>query len=297
MQRGLYDTVVIVPAVIPRIGPIGFIGPVCLPWAIPAEQKNKEAVWMVSQQIQSGKRLRYIAMSEIYLIRHGQASFGEDNYDRLSPLGVRQAQCLARHLARTGKSFDAVYCGEMERQQNTAREFFKHYSSKGLAVTRPTVSKAFNEYDSFAVWQALIPGMLEDDPSIANELKKLPGDQKAFQGIFGPLMTRWISGNYHADNIPRWDDFTRRVQQGVEELMARHVGKKRLVVFTSGGPISVALQIALGLPDKKALEISWQLLNASITRIKYSHRGMMLAGFNEVAHLELEGEEGLISYR
>ena len=236
-------------------------------------------------------------MSEVYFIRHGQASFGEDNYDRLSPLGVRQAQCLAKHLARTGKTFDAVYFGEMERQQNTAREFLNHYSSMGLSVIPPVVSRAFNEYDSFTVWHALIPEMLEDEPSIAKELEKLPADQKAFQRIFRPLMTRWISGNYQADNIPRWDDFTRRVKQGTEELMALHRGNKRLAVFTSGGPISVAVQISLGLSDSKALEISWQLLNASITRIKYNHRGMMLAGFNEVTHLELEGEEGFITYR
>jgi broad specificity phosphatase PhoE len=236
-------------------------------------------------------------MSEIYFFRHGQASFGEDNYDRLSPLGVRQAQCLAKHLARTGKLFDAVYYGEMERQQNTAREFLNHYSRIGLAVTSPVVYKAFNEYDSFAVWQALIPEMLQEDPSIAGELDRLPGDQKAFQRVFAPLMARWISGNYQADNIPRWDDFARRVKLGIKELTARHVGHKRLAVFTSGGPISVAVQTSLDLSDSKALEISWQLLNASITRIKFSRRGMILAGFNEVTHLELAGEEGFITYR
>ena len=236
-------------------------------------------------------------MSEIYLVRHGQASFGEENYDRLSSLGVRQAQCLAKHLAKVGKSFDGVYYGEMERQQNTAREFINHYSSKGLTVIAPLVSKAFNEYDSFTVWQALIPEMLEDEPSIAKDLDKIPGDQKAFQRVFAPLMTRWIEGKYKADGIPRWDDFTRRVKQGIEELTARHGANKRLVVFTSGGPIAVAVQVVLGLSDKKALEISWQLLNASITRIKYNSRGMMLAGFNEVTHLELEGDKGLITYR
>ena len=236
-------------------------------------------------------------MSEIYFIRHGQASFGADNYDRLSPLGVRQAQCLAKHLAKTDKLFDAVYYGEMERQQNTAREFINHYSSKGLAVLAPVVSKAFNEYDSFAVWHALIPEMLADESSIAKDLDKLPGDQKAFQRVFAPLMTRWITGKYNAGGIPRWEDFTRRVRRGIEGLADRHGSDKRLVVFTSGGPISVAVQIALGLSDKKALEISWQLLNASITRIKYNSHGMMLAGFNEVAHLELEGAEGFITYR
>ena len=69
-------------------------------------------------------------MSEFYFIR--QASFGEDNYDRLSPLGVRQAKCLAKHLAKTGKSFDGLYYGEMERQQNTAREFINHYSNHNI---------------------------------------------------------------------------------------------------------------------------------------------------------------------
>jgi len=236
-------------------------------------------------------------MSEIYFIRHGQASFGSDNYDRLSPLGVRQAQCLAKHLAKTDKSFDGVYYGEMERQQNTAREFINHYSSKGLAVLAPVVSKAFNEYDSFAVWHALIPEMLADDPTIAKDLDKLPGDQKAFQRVFAPLMTRWITGKYKAGGIPRWDDFTRRVRQGIEELAARHGVDKQVVVFTSGGPISVAVQIALDLSDKKALEISWQLLNASITRIKYNSHGIMLAGFNDVTHLELAGAEGFITYR
>ncbi len=121
-------------------------------------------------------------MSEIYFIRHGQASFGEDNYDRLSPFGVRQAQCLAKHLAKTGKSFDGVYYGEMERQRNTAREFIRHYTSEGLAVPPPVVSDAFNEYDSFAVWQALIPEMLEDEPRLPKTWTNFPVIKKHFKG-------------------------------------------------------------------------------------------------------------------
>jgi broad specificity phosphatase PhoE len=70
-----------------------------------------------------------------------------------------------------------------------------------------------------------------------------------------------------------------------------------LAVFTSGGPISVTVKAALGLSDKMALEISWQLMNASITRIKYNSKGFMLAGFNEVTHLELERDERLLTYR
>ena len=38
-------------------------------------------------------------MSAIHLIRHGQASFGADDYDLLSALGERQARLLGESLA------------------------------------------------------------------------------------------------------------------------------------------------------------------------------------------------------
>ncbi len=236
-------------------------------------------------------------MSEIFFVRHGQASFGSDDYDRLSPLGVRQAKILARYLAQTGKIFDAVYYGKMERQQKTAEEFLNHYRDHQLAVPRPQIDDTFNEYDSFAVWEALIPEMTAEQPALAAELEKLPGDQKAFQRIFSKVMNRWTQGEYKAAGIPHWDDFTRRVALGVNKIATRHGAQKRLAVFTSGGPISVAVRSALSLSDRMTLEISWQLMNASVTRIKYNSKGIMLAGFNEVSHLELEGDARLLTYR
>ncbi|EPM78754.1 hypothetical protein A249_34210, partial [Pseudomonas syringae pv. actinidiae ICMP 18804] len=41
-------------------------------------------------------------MGSIYLIRHGQASFGADDYDVLSPVGIRQSRVLGAHLAGLG---------------------------------------------------------------------------------------------------------------------------------------------------------------------------------------------------
>ena len=60
-------------------------------------------------------------MGSIYLIRHGQASFGADDYDVLSPLGVLQAQIAGRHLADLGLHFDRCLSGDLSRQQDTAR--------------------------------------------------------------------------------------------------------------------------------------------------------------------------------
>lgn len=236
-------------------------------------------------------------MSEIYLFRHGQASFGEDNYDKLSPNGVKQAQILARHLAQTGKSFDAIYFGEMERQQKTAQEFIDYCSKNQLVTPQPTIFDAFNEYDSLAVWQALVPELSQADPSIAENAAKIAGEKKAFQRVFAKVMNRWISGTYQATQIPNWNDFKQRVKQGLADLIARHGARKQIAIFTSGGPISVVVQAALDLTDPKTLEVSWQLMNASITRIKYNRRGIMLAVFNDVTHLELAGDERLLTYR
>ena len=111
-------------------------------------------------------------MSEIYLIRHGQASFGQENYDRLSPLGVQQAEAVARHLAGFGRSFDAVYSGRLARQEKTATALLGCYASQGLPVPDLVFSEAFNEYDSTAVWESQIQQLTEEDPAIAGVLEQ-----------------------------------------------------------------------------------------------------------------------------
>ena len=73
--------------------------------------------------------------------------------------------------------------------------------------------------------------------------------------------------------------------------------QKRIIISTSGGPISTAVQLALGLSDEKTLEIAWQILNASITRFKYNQRRIGLAGFNDISHLEMMKDENLLTYR
>jgi broad specificity phosphatase PhoE len=236
-------------------------------------------------------------MSDIYLIRHGQASFGEDHYDRLSAVGLRQAQVTGRHFARAGRGFDALYCGGLERQRRSALECCESCRRSGLALPAPVESAAFDEYDSQAVWQGLLPAVLDADPGLEQDGENFRTDRGAFQRLFARVMARWLLGGEDRPGMPRWADFKRRVRQGLEQVMAAEGPKKTLAVFTSGGPIAVAVQMALPISDQSTLELSWQLMNASITRLKYSRRGLALAGFNEVAHLELERDPSLLTYR
>lgn len=236
-------------------------------------------------------------MSEIYFIRHGQASFGSKNYDRLSEKGVLQAKILGRHLADLGVRFDAICFGEMERQERTAKEMTDAYREQGIFVPEPVVDASFNEYDSALVWDFQTKMMLKDDPRLLDELQQDQTNKKAFQKIFSKVMDRWISGKFDAPGIVTWHAFKNRVVRGLNTLVKTGGPSKKIAVFSSGGPICIVVQKALDLSDKKAIEISWQVMNASITRIKYNSRRLSLAGFNEITHLELTGDTTLLTYR
>lgn len=236
-------------------------------------------------------------MSEIYFIRHGQASFGSKNYDKLSEKGVLQAKILGRHLAALGVGFDAVCVGEMERQEKTAKAMTDAYREKGLFVPESQVDASFNEYDSALVWDSQTKMMLEDDPGLLDELKQGRKNKKAFQKIFSKVMERWISGKFDVPGIVTWDEFKNRVVLGLNTLVKTWGPSKKIAVFSSGGPICLMVQRALDLSDSKAIEISWQVMNASITRLKYNSHNISLTGFNEITHLELTGDKTLLTYR
>src|ERR1044071_4730851 len=88
-------------------------------------------------------------MSTLYLIRHGQASFGTDNYDQLSQLGRRQVQLLGEHLASSGERIDRIYSGTLQRQREPA-----DLLAAALGPSLPvTTDAAFDEYDSDSILQ------------------------------------------------------------------------------------------------------------------------------------------------
>jgi broad specificity phosphatase PhoE len=236
-------------------------------------------------------------MSEIFLVRHGQASFGEKNYDRLSPTGIKQAQILARHMARIGQSFDAVYSGTLLRQKNTAKELTDFYKASGIPIPEQVESSDFNEYDSLMVWKTLLPPMLKEEPSLADDLSKIHTNKKTFQMIFEKIVGRWVSGAFDQSGLPSWSEFKYRVERGISGIMEKQGSGRKTIIFTSGGPISATLQQALGISDSKTIEISWQIMNASVTRFKYNSKGMALSVFNDITHIEIEKDKDLITYR
>jgi broad specificity phosphatase PhoE len=236
-------------------------------------------------------------MSEIYLIRHGQASFGDEDYDRLSPVGIRQSQVLADHLFGQGIRFDAVYSGPLKRQIDTARPFCQRFGARQTALQEPVVLEAFTEYDAAGLLAARILLDQNSGNCSTEELDRIRQDKKAFQTYFADTVARWLSGELDRAGVETWPAFCGRVTQGVRRITSDNGRGRRVAVFTSGGPICAVLKKALDLPGKSAIELSWQTMNASLSCVKYKGDQLALAFFNSTTHLLLTQDPALLTYR
>jgi broad specificity phosphatase PhoE len=238
----------------------------------------------------------FLEMSEIYFIRHAQASFGDEDYDHLSELGFRQARVLGDYLALLGMKFQAFYSGEMERQTGTA-EMVMPLLQEDNKESELHVTAELNECGSRAIIRAQISDMMREDPSISEDWNRFYTDMRSFQLIFERAMLRWISGSCDIPGIETWKAFIKRVRAGVKNIMEVNGQKKRVAVFTSAGPISAVMQMALGLSNEETILLSYQIRNTSVSVFKYRDNKFSLSSFNSVAHLESQNEEGLITYR
>ena len=219
-------------------------------------------------------------MSTIFFLRHGQASFGKDNYDELSDTGVLQSKLLARFLVETKGRFDAVYTGTLERQRKTADELLQMLGEKGEQVPEVCRMEGLNEYPTENIFRALGPIAVEANPSLREHIGRLMTDRRSFQKVFEALMSMWASGRYDRAGLVSWNDFTAGVNRAIDEILARDGSGKNVAVFTSGGSISVAVSRTLNLTSDDTMRVAEQIVNSSITRVKSTTDRIMLFTFN-----------------
>ncbi len=236
-------------------------------------------------------------MSTLYFIRHGQASFGKEEYDELSDTGHRQARILAHYFETMNRRFDAVYTGTLSRHVKTAEAQLSLLREMKAPLPPVIQLEGLNEYPTHDIFPALAPYAIEADPSLAADVASIMKDRKAFQRVFEAVMALWASGNHAVPGLLTWQDFKVRVNQAIDEIMKRDGAGKNVAVYTSGGTISVAVQRTLYLGETGAMKIAEQLINTSVTRFKCTRDRIMMATFNEYAHLERENDEKLITYR
>ncbi len=232
-------------------------------------------------------------MSLLYVIRHGQASFGKSDYDLLSDLGRLQSTTLGSYFNEQYVVLDAAYCGTMQRQRDTAELVLAEMPSPPALKTLPQL----NEYDSESIMEAMLPSLLEDEPGLTDLLPKMRSDRHAFQKLYEGTMLRWISGRFKTSSAETWQGFQERLAQGIDQVRVENGRGRTVAIFTSGGPISGIMRLALGLSDEIALRLTWVIRNASLSSFFYDEHRLTLSQFNRTGHLERLEDPGLITYR
>jgi broad specificity phosphatase PhoE len=213
-------------------------------------------------------------MPTIYLVRHGQASFGAADYDVLSAMGEQQSKMLGEELRRRDLRVDRVASGTLRRHVATAGACLPV-----AGVDLPVVSDArWNEYNHLTLVQQALPP------------DRIPSTEE-FQRLLEKALTSWLT-----EDGTSWPSFQNDACDAVADLAAE-LGKGGTgLVFTSGGVISAICARLLGLPPHGYLALNRTMVNASLTKIVHGRSGMSLISLNEHGHFEGPNRE-LLSYR
>lgn len=219
-------------------------------------------------------------MARVILVRHGQASFGAADYDRLSATGVAQAEHLGRVLAGRGEAIDMLWSGAMLRHLQTADGLLR---GGGYALPLRSVA-GFDEFDHRQVIERYQPRYAEYSAMQA-DLATAPDPLRAFAQMFRAALGRWTGGTCDADYDESWPAFKARCGAALAAVLAQGEAGQTHLVVTSGGVISALVQPLLGLDDGGAMRINWTLANAGLSCIQRSGRGTpTLLSLNEHSH-------------
>ncbi len=204
-------------------------------------------------------------MGELYLVRHGQANTGaksEEEYDRLSPLGHKQAALLGAWMRDHEAPFDQVVAGTMRRHDETA---------KGMGYAPDTYDARLNEMEYFA---------LARDMEAHHGLTP-PGSAEDFATHMPQTLAAWEQATIQG--AEPFATFESRILSALAE--AAKPGKRVLCV-TSGGVISMVMRGALGLSTDQMAHVLLPIYNSSLHRFRIRPEGTFLMAFNGIPHLD-----------
>ena len=211
-------------------------------------------------------------MGTLYLVRHGQASFGAADYDNLSELGHRQSVRLGEYFAGKGVRFDTVLTGTLKRQVQTWAGIAQ---GAGLTV-QPMLWPGLNEYDSEAVIATVHPHPLAkpDTPELYKHHFRLLRDG----------LTQWMNGVVSPKGMPSYREFQHGVVSALDHVRKHCEGN--VLIVSSGGPIATAVGHLLGTTPETIIELNLRIRNTAVCELAFNPKRHTLLTYNTLAHLD-----------
>ncbi len=211
-------------------------------------------------------------MGTLYLVRHGQASFGAADYDQLSDLGRKQSERLGQYWRERGITFDAVFTGTLRRHAQTWAGI-----AQGAGYANEVQALAgLNEYDSEAVIATIHPQPLQkpDTPELYRHHFRLLRDG----------LRQWMNGVVSPRGMPSYDDFLAGVTGALDQVRQNHEGN--VLIVSSGGPIATAVGHVLGTTPETTIELNMRIRNSAVTEFTFNPKRHTLLSYNTLPHLD-----------
>ena len=221
-------------------------------------------------------------MGTLYLVRHGQASFGADNYDQLSALGWRQSRRLGEHFLQQGRQFDVILTGTLQRHAQTLAGI-----QEGMGTSHPsTALPGLNEYDSEALIRAIHPEPLPKPTT--------PELYRHHFRLLREALQQWMSGQTEPAGMPSYALFRQGVVDALQHAQSHHDCDVLLV--SSGGPISTAVGHVLGTSADTTIELNFHIRNSAVSEFKITPKGHRLVSYNTLSHLDAPAYKNWVTF-
>ncbi|MDP3577771.1 histidine phosphatase family protein [Methyloversatilis sp.] len=221
-------------------------------------------------------------MGTLYLVRHGQASFGAADYDQLSELGRQQSERLGQYWRERGISFEAVLTGTLRRHAQTWEGI-----AQGAGYANDVQAlKGLNEYDSEAVIAAIHPQPLQnpDTPELYRHHFRLLRDG----------LRQWMDGVVSPRGMPSYSDFLAGVTGALDHVRKNFEGN--VLIVSSGGPIATAVGHVLGTTPETIIELNLRIRNSAVSEFTYNPKRHSLLSYNTLPHLDRPELASWITY-
>ena len=224
-------------------------------------------------------------MGNLYLVRHGQASFGAVDYDNLSELGRKQAVRLGEYFREKGQTFDVVFTGTLRRHVQTWAGI-----AEGMQLSQPLSvleRPGLNEYDPVALIKAIHP-----EPLVH------PTTPEGIRDHFRLLrdgLTAWMQGISAPQGMPSYPEFLAGVTKALDEIRNEYV-EKNVLIASSGGPISTAVGQILGASHEGTIDLNLRIRNSSVSEVVFTPRRHSLLTYNTLPHLDGSAYADWVTY-
>ena len=221
-------------------------------------------------------------MGTLYLVRHGQASFGAADYDQLSSLGQRQCHALGQWFGERGVQFSAVLRGTLRRHAQSLDALAAGHGALPPASEWP----GLNEYDSDAVIRAIHPEPLAAPDS--------PEVYRAHFRLLRQALQAWMDGRTAPAGMPSYPAFVAGINAALDHVRSQHEG--HVLIVSSGGPIATAVAQVLGTSAETTIELNLRIRNSAVTEFAFTPKRHMLQSFNHLPHLDAPERRDWVTY-